>query len=255
VRLSLSLLDVTFSLSRFGSALHSKKEKKSCKIKGNGNQAYIHYDAEEEGMVKRRVRRAVSPPSSTLFSAPAPSQSRSRLYSHGHSQPLIYVRGRSQSASKSPWTTDDSGEEDGSRSSSFPVQSPSSGDHGVSFDKIREPSHRRLHLQKVFDLLHLSIGRRDGIRAFRCLRILLKSHEWRPIELWRYALEVATLTGAHVDNGEAAEDNKEAMAWTDQERIARKRLALLRELSKARTGLVSCLLSLASILMLTLLIH
>ncbi|UZJ53367.1 hypothetical protein CBS101457_002687 [Exobasidium rhododendri] len=190
-------------------------------------------------MVKRRIRRAISPPSSTLFAAPAPSQSRSRLYTHAHSQPLHHRLKRSQSRSRSPWTNDESGEEDTGSLSSFSEQPTIEVDYNYDIhNKIyKEPSHRRLHLQKVFDLLHLSIGRRDGVRAFRCLRILLKSHEWRPIELWRYALEVATLTGRHANEEDMLDDSTDFPALTKREQVARKRLAFLRELSKARTGL------------------
>lgn len=189
-------------------------------------------------MVKRKVRRAVSPPSSTLFAAPAPSQSRSRVYSHGYSQPIQAIRGRSRSQSKSSWTTDESGEDEGTGSAS---STSASVNYESLSDRLREPSHRRLHLQKVYDLMHLSIGRRDGVRAFRCLRILLKSQEWRPIELWRYALEVATITSSRMSDEEILEDNKETSLLTQHERVARKRLDFLREVSKARTGLVSVL--------------
>jgi hypothetical protein len=204
--------------------------------------------------MKRRVQRAVSPPSSSLFSAPAPSQSRSRVYSHAHSQPIFHIRGRrSQSRSPSPWTTDESGIDDDesvinlNNPDSFLLNrdkklSSTKIDYGITTDKVREPSHRRLHLQKVFDLLHLSISRKDGIRAFRCLRILVKSHEWRPIELWRYTLEVATLTAVDysaVHDEATLEDDKRLLSRTDAERVAQRRWAFMQELSKVRTGLVS----------------
>jgi hypothetical protein len=233
------------------SALHKlSNEKKNLKLVFLGatflifNLQLCCKKAAVMAMQKRIVRRGVSPPSSTLFSAPAPSQSRSRLYSHAHSQPLLHIRGRSQSRSKSPWT-EESGEEteDTTSISSYQSRSRSRSastvDYGLEHDKIREPSHRRLHLQKVFDLLHLSIARKDGVRAFRCLRILLKSHEWRPIELWRYALEVATITSLHVNEDDNIEDSADVIPLTKREQVARKRLAFLRELSKARTGLVS----------------
>lgn len=62
----------------------------------------------------------------------------------------------------------------------------------------------------------------------------MKSHEWRPIELWRYALEVATITS--LDDVEEIEE----MGTQQREvKTARKRLNFLREVSKVRTGLVS----------------
>lgn len=190
-------------------------------------------------MSKRRVNRAVSPPSTSLFSAPAPSQSRSRLYTHAYSQPLVQIRGRhSQSRSQSPWADegDNDDDDDSDRGETISQSSYRSSDSRNDFAlethdvKFREPSHRRLHLQRIFDLLNLSIGRRDGVRAFRCLRILLKSHEWRPIELWRYALEITTI----ITRGD---DQLEQDGVPFQKHLARKRLAFLREVSKARTGL------------------
>lgn len=179
--------------------------------------------------------RARSPPSKSLFTAPAPSQSRSRLYTHGHSNRLHLANRADRSRSHS---VEDSDAEQSA--SPTPSLTGPSRRRGPEADRpnFKEPSHRRLHLQRVFDLLQISISRRDGDRAFRCLRILLKSHEWRPNELWRYALEVATLSCIR-ENHDTAEEG--ALARSNQEALAQRRLAFLREVSKARTGLVSCI--------------
>jgi hypothetical protein len=189
-------------------------------------------------MIRPRVHnRARSPPSTSLFSAPAPAQSRSRLYSHGHSDRVHLANRSDRSRSQSVEDSDAEG-------SASPTPSLTGLSRGSSREidrpRYKEPSHRRLHLQKVFDLLRISISRRDGDRAFRCLRILLKSHEWRPSELWRYALEVATLTCIR----DTQDEEQVASTSSNHEAIAQKRLAFLREVSKARTGLVSCPLAL-----------
>lgn len=53
---------------------------------------------------------------------------------------------------------------------------------------------RRRHMRRVYDLLHLQLLRGDAERALRCLQILLASPEWKPVELWKMGLWVATLS-------------------------------------------------------------
>lgn len=74
---------------------------------------------------------------------------------------------------------------------------------------------RRLHIRRVFDVMQLMILRRDMDRAARCLHILLKSHEWRPLEMWKWGLLVATLA-----------DQPNDMALQYLQRISRTRPAL-----------------------------
>lgn len=59
---------------------------------------------------------------------------------------------------------------------------------------------RRLHIRRTFDLLQLMLLRRDMDRAGRCLHILLKSQEWRPLELWKWGLQVMTLSDGESDS-------------------------------------------------------
>lgn len=58
---------------------------------------------------------------------------------------------------------------------------------------------RRLHIRRTFDLLQLMLLRHDMDRAGRCLNILLKSQEWRPLELWKWGLQVITLSDGEDD--------------------------------------------------------
>ncbi|PWN39741.1 hypothetical protein IE81DRAFT_258938 [Ceraceosorus guamensis] len=57
--------------------------------------------------------------------------------------------------------------------------------------RLNQPSERSLQVQKLHDLVHLMIAKRDPLRAARALRILMRCHEWRPIELYRMGLEIA----------------------------------------------------------------
>ncbi|WFD44844.1 hypothetical protein MPSI1_003515 [Malassezia psittaci] len=51
-------------------------------------------------------------------------------------------------------------------------------------------NQRRRHVRRLYDLLQLQLLHNDHKRAARCLRLLLRSTEWRPIELWTMGLEV-----------------------------------------------------------------
>mgnify|MGYP002759437284 FL=1 len=53
-------------------------------------------------------------------------------------------------------------------------------------------------MRRVHDLLHLSLLRQDHERAVRCFIILLRSQDWRPLELWKLGLRIACMD-AHND--------------------------------------------------------
>ncbi|WFC95525.1 hypothetical protein MBRA1_002173 [Malassezia brasiliensis] len=53
---------------------------------------------------------------------------------------------------------------------------------------------RRIHVRRLYDLLQLMLLRRDARRAARCLKLLMNAPEWRPVELWKLGLEVASMS-------------------------------------------------------------
>ncbi|WFD07253.1 protein-serine/threonine phosphatase [Malassezia vespertilionis] len=55
---------------------------------------------------------------------------------------------------------------------------------------------RRRHVRRLYDLLQLTILRNDKQRAARCLYLLLRMREWRPVELWKFGLKVAAMPDA-----------------------------------------------------------
>lgn len=84
---------------------------------------------------------------------------------------------------------------------------------------------RRAHLRRVHDLLHLMLLRRDGPRAARCLRILMRAYEWRPLELFKLGMLVAGMPGCTGDR----------LAYLG--RISRTRTHLVRRCSSVRSVL------------------
>ncbi|WFD36453.1 hypothetical protein MCUN1_003332 [Malassezia cuniculi] len=56
-------------------------------------------------------------------------------------------------------------------------------------------NQRRLHVRRLFDLVHLCILRGDRRRAARALQLLMHTYEWRPSELWHLGLVVAGMPG------------------------------------------------------------
>lgn len=94
------------------------------------------------------------------------------------------------------------------------------------------PSHRSLHIRKTFDLFNICLARKDAMRSLRALRVLLYSHEWRPEDLWRYALEVATMWGNNNDSAQTR------ITRQQEAESARRRLAFLRSVSARRGGIV-----------------
>lgn len=69
-------------------------------------------------------------------------------------------------------------------------------ENSVSYSSLTD-QHRQ-HMRRVHDLLHLSLLRRDHKRAVRCFVLLLRSQDWRPIELWKFGLRIACMD-AHND--------------------------------------------------------
>lgn len=61
----------------------------------------------------------------------------------------------------------------------------------VSYSALTD-QHRQ-HMRRVHDLLHLSLLRQDHERAVRCFIILLRSQDWRPLELWKLGLRIACM--------------------------------------------------------------
>ncbi|KAK0522394.1 hypothetical protein OC834_006301 [Tilletia horrida] len=115
---------------------------------------------------------------------------------------------------------------------------------------------RHQHLRKTFDILHLSLLRSDGPRAARALRVLVRSKEWRDVELWRYGLAVAGLLARDAaleayasaqadegDDGEQAESSQQALFKEVEEAVAQRRLAYLRGLYRVKPALRSEILA------------
>ena len=65
--------------------------------------------------------------------------------------------------------------------------------HCVSAADAR--NERRLHIRRLYDLVHLLILRNDRRRAARALQLLMHMYEWRPAELWHLGLVVAGMPG------------------------------------------------------------
>lgn len=101
-----------------------------------------------------------------------------------------------------------------SRRSLFPSlshASPSTGlltsrgaPYGAGFARTNLNSHRRKHLRRCYDLIHVCLQRRDVGNAARFLRVVLAAHEWTTDEGWRLALLLLTLHGQTNEGNEGS---------------------------------------------------
>ncbi|GAK64551.1 uncharacterized protein PAN0_005c2765 [Moesziomyces antarcticus] len=64
---------------------------------------------------------------------------------------------------------------------------------GANFARTHLSSHRRCHLRRCYDLVHICLQRRQLVLAARFLRVILAAHEWTTDETWRLALVILSL--------------------------------------------------------------
>ncbi|ETS64882.1 hypothetical protein PaG_00855 [Moesziomyces aphidis] len=64
---------------------------------------------------------------------------------------------------------------------------------GANFARTHLSSHRRRHLRRCYDLVHVCLQRRQLALAARFLRVILAAHEWTTDETWRLALLILSL--------------------------------------------------------------
>ncbi|SPO25940.1 uncharacterized protein UTRI_03305 [Ustilago trichophora] len=81
-----------------------------------------------------------------------------------------------------------------------------------SFSRTNLTSHRRKHLRRCYDLLHLCIQRREMRVAAKFLRVILAAHEWGTSdgECWRLALLVLSLTPSSSSQDDEETHDQEA---------------------------------------------
>ncbi|SOV04086.1 uncharacterized protein UDID_04073 [Ustilago sp. UG-2017a] len=79
---------------------------------------------------------------------------------------------------------------------------------GPNFSRTNLTSHRRKHIRKCYDLLHLSIQRRQLGLAARFLKVILGAHEWTSDEGFQLALLLLALSQEEVEEGEAEAPGK-----------------------------------------------
>lgn len=73
---------------------------------------------------------------------------------------------------------------------------------GSNFSRSNLTSHRRKHLRKCYDLVHICIQQRQLSLAGRFLKVILGAHEWNSDELFRLCLLLLSLSKSEEEERE-----------------------------------------------------
>ncbi|KAL6305863.1 hypothetical protein BKA93DRAFT_816738 [Sparassis latifolia] len=97
----------------------------------------------------------------------------------------------------------------------------------TSLDSKQPSTARKVHIRRLFDILHLSLQRNDLVRARRAWVILARCKETHWKSMWKTAL---LLLGAQAEDGMDADDTRINFLTTMMRQHADERESILKEL-------------------------